>query len=116
MINYKELVLAFIWFTIAHVVVWFQLNGQFLWPWFRKNEWVVAGSGAIISFFYIWGTKHGIAAFNGMFWPNRFLGFSIGIFIYGVLISVFFNEGVNMKTFVSLLLCLGLIAIQVLWK
>ena len=114
--SYKDILLAVFWFTIAHVAVWFQLNGQFMWPWFRKNEWVVALSGAVISYFYIWGTKHGVAGFGGLFWPNRFLGFSIGIFIYGVLISVFFNEGVNMKTAVSLLLCLGLIAIQVLWK
>lgn len=112
----KHIFLACFWFILGHTAVWFQLNGQFLWPWFRKNEWVVALSGVIISFFYIWGTKHGIAGFGGLFWPNRFLGFSIGIFIYGILIGVFFNEGVNLKTFVSLLLCLGLIAIQVLWK
>ena len=114
--NFKELGLAIMWFIIAHIVVWFQLNGQFLWPWFRKNEWIVAGSGAIISFFYIWGTKHGVNAFDGLLWPNRFLGFSIGILVYGMFVSIFMNEGINMKTAVSLVLCCILIAIQVLWK
>ena len=112
----KQILIACFWFILGHTAVWFQLNGQFIWPWFRKNEWVLACTGVIISFFYIWGTKAGIEGFGGLFWPNRFLGFSIGIFIYGVLISIFFNEGINMKTAVSLLLCLGLIAIQVLWK
>lgn len=112
----KELGLAIMWFTIAHITVWFQLNGQFLWPWFKKNEWIVALSGAVISFFYIWGTRNGVTAFGGLLWPNRFLGFSIGILIYGFLVYYFFGEGINMKTAVSLLLCCALIAIQVLWK
>ena len=114
--NIKELVLGVMWFTIAHIVVWFQLNGQFLWPWFRKNEWIVASSGAVISFFYIWGTKHGVAAFDGLLWPNRFLGFSIGILIYGFMVYLFMGESINLKTAVSLILCCAVIAIQILWK
>ena len=112
----KHILLAIFWFTVAHVTVWFQLNGQFLWPWFRKNEWLVASTGAIISFFYIWGTKNGVEGFGGLLWPNRFIGFSVGIFIYGLLVHFFFDEGINMKTAVSLLLCALLIGIQVLWK
>lgn len=116
MIDYKEVALGLFWFTVAHIVVWFQLNGQFLWPWFKKNEWIVAASGAIISFFYIWGTKHAVTGFGGLLWPNRFLGFSIGILVYGIFVGIFFNEGITMKTFVSLLLCVLLICIQVFWK
>lgn len=114
--NFRDILLAVFWFVIAHIAVWFQLNGQFLWPWFKKNEWVVALSGAIISFFYIWGTKYGVNGFGGLFWPTRFVGFSIGILIYGIFVSIFFNEGINLKTLVSLILCVALISIQVLWK
>lgn len=114
--DFKQIGLAVFWFTIAHAVVWFQLNGQFLWPWFKKNEWIVAASGMIISYFYIWGTKYGVDGFDGLLWPNRFLGFSIGIFIYGIFVSHFFNEGINTKTLVSLILCVVLISIQMLWK
>jgi hypothetical protein len=114
--NYKELAIGIFWFVLAHTAVWFQLNGQFIWKSFRKYEILVAGAGAIISFFYIWGTKHGVEGFNGQFWPIRFMGFSIGILIYGILVSYFFNQGINLKTFVSLLLCVTLILIQILWK
>lgn len=114
--NIKSILLTIFWFTLAHIAVWFQLNGQFLWPWFRKNEWVIASSGVIISFFYIWGTKYGVHGFGGLFWPTRFLGFSIGILIYGILVGIFFNEGINAKTLISLVLCVLLIGIQVLWK
>lgn len=112
----KNLVLAIFWFTMAQAAVWFQINGQFLWPWFKRNEILVACMGAVISYFYIWGTKYGVAAFDGLLWPNRFIGFSIGIFIYAFLLHIFFDEGINTKTAVSLALCTILILIQVLWK
>lgn len=112
----KNLLLAIFWFTMAQTAVWFQINGQFLWPWFRRNEVLVACLGAAISYFYIWGTRYGVEAFDGLLWPNRFIGFSIGIFIYAFLLNIFFNEGINTKTAISLVLCTIIILIQVLWK
>ena len=114
--NYKELAIGIFWFVLGHTAVWFQLNGQFIWKFFSKNEILIAASGAITSFFFIWGTKYGVLGFDGNFWPMRFTGFSIGILIYGILVSYFFNEGINLKTFISLLLCITLILIQILWK
>jgi hypothetical protein len=104
------------WFILAHVAVFFQLNGQFKWDWFKNNEWVVASAGLIISFFYIWGTKYTVEGFGGMLWPARFIGFSVGMIIYAFGVSFFFKEGITNKTFVSLLLCVALVAIQVFWK
>jgi hypothetical protein len=51
-----------------------------------------------------------------LLWPGRFLGFSIGMVVYAVFTSWIFNEGISMKTAVSLGLCLLLITIQVFWK
>lgn len=112
----SELALGILFFSIGHILVWFQLNGQFKWDWFRKNEFLLASAGLIISYFYIWGTKHTVQSFDGLLWPARFVGFSIGIFVYAILVEVFFSEGINLKTLVSLALCLVLISIQVLWK
>ena len=113
----KQLLLGVMWFTIGHLFVFFQLNGQFFkTDWFRKNEMIVALFGFIISFFYIWGTKYTVQGFNGLLWPTRFIGFSIGMIIYSILVSYFFKEGINNKTLVSLVLCAVLIAIQALWK
>ena len=48
----KQLLLGVMWFTIGHLFVFFQLNGQFFkTDWFRKNEMIVALFGFIISFF-----------------------------------------------------------------
>ena len=111
-----KLITGIFWFTLGHIFVFFQLNGQFKWDWFKKNEFIVASSGLIISYFYIWGTKYTVGAFDGLLWPARFVGFSIGMVIYALGVSFFFKEGITNKTLVSLILCFMLVIIQVVWK
>jgi|TARA_B110000259_G_C13708317_1_gene279337 hypothetical protein len=114
---YKDLFIGAGAFIIAHILTFFQLNGQFLKiDWFRKNEIWVAVAGVILSFFYMWGTKYTVNGMGGLLWPARFIGFSIGMIIYAIGTSYFFSEGINLKTTVSLALCLMLLIIQVLWK
>ena len=103
-------------FFIAHVLTFFQLNGQFLYKSFQKYEWAVAAAGVILSFFYIWGTKYTVEAFSGLLWPGRFIGFGVGMVIYAVMVSYYFNEGINLKTLTSLILATGLVCVQVFWK
>ena len=117
MIKLADLLIGVFMFFIAHVLTFFQLNGQFLkTDWFSKNEFWVAAAGIILSFFYIWGTKYSVLGFNGLLWPARFIGFGVGMIIYAIGVSYFFNEGITPKTAVSLCLSLILICIQVLWK
>ena len=113
----KDLLIGVFMFFIAHVLTFFQLNGQFLKiDWFRKNEMWVAAAGMILSFFYIWGTKYAVSGFGGLLWPARFIGFGVGMIIYTMGVSYFFNEGITTKTAVSLILSLVLICIHVFWK
>ncbi|UCH37517.1 MAG: hypothetical protein JSV76_07575 [Candidatus Bathyarchaeota archaeon] len=112
----NELLIGIGMFVIAHILAFFQLNGQFIWKWFGKNEVLVAAFGFIISFFYIWGTKYTVNGFEGLLWPARFIGFGVGMIIYAIAVSYYFNEGISLKTAISLLLSIVLIAIQTLWK
>ena len=104
------------WFLLGHIFVFFQLNGQFKWDWFKNNEFILASCGLVISYFYIWGTKYTVEAFGGLMWPARFIGFGVGMLVYAFGVSYFFKEGITNKTFISLILCVILIAIQVIWK
>ena len=103
-------------FLVAHILTFFQLNGQFLYKSFQKHEWAVAAAGVILSFFYIWGTKYTVEAFSGLLWPGRFIGFGVGMVVYAIMVSYFFNEGINLKTLTSLILATGLVCVQVFWK
>ena len=114
----NNVILGVICFGMAHLLAFYQLNGQFLksTDWFKNNTFLVALFGIIVSYFYIYGTKYTVAGMGGLLWPARFIGFSIGMILYAILINYHFNEGITTKTFVSLVLCLILIGIQVLWK
>jgi hypothetical protein len=115
--KYYDLLIGIGAFVAAHILAFFQLNGQFFKiDWFRKNEILVAAAGMIISFFYIWGTKYAVIGFGGLLWPARFIGFGVGMIIYAIGVWYFFSEGINMKTTISLCLAVLLICIQVLWK
>ena len=114
---YKDLLIGAGAFVVAHILTFFQLNGQFLKiDWFRKNEIWVAAAGVILSFFYMWGTKYAVSGMGGLLWPARFIRFGVGMIIYAIGVWYFFSEGINLKTTVSLALCLVLLIIQVVWK
>ena len=114
----KDLLIGIGAFFVAHVLTFYQLNGQFLksTSWFRDNTVTVAAAGIILSFFYIWGTKYAVQGMGGLLWPARFIGFGVGMVIYAVMLNYHFSEGINSKTWVSLVLALVLICIQVFWK
>lgn len=117
MIKISDLFIGISLFSVAHLLTFFQLNGQFLKiDWFRKNEFLVAAAGIVLSYFYMYGTKYTVSGTDGLLWPARFIGFGIGMLLYAFLVSYFFNEGITAKTMVSLVLALALICIQVLWK
>jgi len=114
--NFQSILLGALFLLMAHIIVFFQINGQFLWKWFSNNELKVALIGTPISLLFLWGTKHIVEGFNGELWPGRFIGFGLGMIIYALLLHYFFNEGINAKTAISLLLSTALVLIQILWK
>lgn len=103
-------------FIVAHILTWFQLNGQFINNWFKENTWAVALFGIPISYLFIYGTRFTYDAFDGLIWPGRFIGFSIGMTIFAVFASTIMGEGLTNKTMVSLALCGFLLGVQILWK
>ena len=112
----KALILTILYFLGAHLMTWFQLNGQFVWTWFKDHPLTLCLFGIPVSYFYIFATKYSFEAFNELLWPGRFVGFAIGIISFAIFTSIFMGEGINNKTIISLILSLVLVLIQVFWK
>ena len=111
-----KLIIGLLFYILAAFITWFQLNGQFMWKSFKENTFLVTLLGIPISYFYIWATKYTVESMDGVLWPSRFIGFGIGIVVYAVLVGIFFNEGITVKTAISLALSVLLILIQILYK
>jgi len=113
----NKLLLSVALFIVGHTLIWFQLNGQFKWTWFDKNPHILAiVLGSIISYTFIFGTKLIVEHFDGILWPGRFIGFALGISSYALMTWYFMGEGITLKTLTSLILCTGIICVQIFWK
>ena len=64
---------------------------------------------------FLKGTYYGVTAFDGDLWPNRFLGFILGIISYAKT-NYFFKQPVTGKILVQLILCFLIVLVQVMWK
>ena len=103
-------------FFITHIIIWFQVNGQFIWPWAKDHPWTLALLGFPISYILIIATKFIVDGFDGQLWPGRLVGFGSGMIVMAVLTWWMLGEGLNTKTLVSLILATGLVCVQVFWK
>tara|TARA_B110000967_G_C18902057_1_gene576710 strand:- start:45 stop:389 length:345 start_codon:yes stop_codon:yes gene_type:complete len=104
-------------FTIGQAMIWIQTNGQFIWPWFKKNPLLISlTGGTVISYMFIYATRYIAEYYDGAIWPGRFIGFACGIFTFTALTYVLMNEGITTKTAVCLLLAFCILCVQTFWK
>ena len=78
MIFNKEILLCIIILFFTQIVIWFQLNAQVKWDWFKDNYLLLSILGMPISYALMYSTKFGFQGF-GELWPIRLLGFAVGI-------------------------------------
>ena len=113
----SKLLLSILLFFVGQTLIWYQTNGQFKWKWFADHPFIVACIFAVpISYSFIIATKYVVSYFDGLLWPGRFIGFATGMIAFGILTSLYMNEGINAKTAISLVLATALVLIQILWK
>ena len=112
----NNILIALLLFTIGQAMIWFQTNGQFVWPWAKENPTLMALIGFPISYILIIATKYVVAGFDGLLWPGRLVGFGTGMIVMAILTYCYLGEGITTKTLISLVLATTLVFIQVFWK
>ena len=113
----KNLIIGAFLFVVAQSLIWIQTNGQFVWPWFKKNPIIISIlGGSVISYIFIKATALVAEHFEGLLWPGRFLTQGIGLVVFFLMTLLLLNEGVNTKTAISLVLAVILISVQIFWK
>jgi len=103
-------------YMLGGLLIWFQTNGQFLWSSFAKNPILLSiVFGTTISYIMINSIKYGYISLNGSLWSIQFVGFSLGIITNATLNFLMMDEGINLKTLLSIFLAFIIITIQ-FWK
>ena len=114
--NVSKLVYGTLLFLLGQTLVWYQINGQFISTWMKEHPLAVSFLGVPISFVYIYATQYLVEAFDGDMWPQRLIGFSMGMIAFAFLTWLHLNQGITLKTGVTLILAITIVLIQILWK
>jgi len=112
----NSVVIGLLLYFVTHIIIWFQVNGQFIWTWAKDHPWIMSLLGFPISYVLIIATKFIVAGFDGLLWPGRLVGFGSGMIVMAILTWCILGEGISTKTLVSLALATTLVFIQILWK
>ena len=112
----NSVLIGLLLYAVTHIIIWFQVNGQFIWCWAKENPILMSILGFPISYVLIIATKYIVAGFDGLLWPGRLIGFGSGMIVMAILTWCMLGEGMSNKTLVSLFLATTLVFIQILWK
>ena len=114
--NLTKLITGTLLFLLGQTLVWYQINGQFISEWVKQRPFIMSLMGIPISLVYIYATQHLVEAFNGDLWPQRLIGFDMGMIAFAFLTWFHLNEAITMKTAVTLALATAIVVIQIVWK
>ena len=64
MIFNKNILLSIIILFITQIIIWFQLNAQIKWDWFKDNYFLMSLLGVPISYALLYSTKYGFEGFG----------------------------------------------------
>ena len=98
---------------MANIVIWFQLNAQLKWDWFKDNYLLMSLLGVPISYALLYSTKFGFQGF-GELWPIRLLGFAVGMMTFPIITYMMLGEGITLKTGVSIILAGVIMILQLI--
>lgn len=101
---------------IAQIIVFFQLQGQLKYDWFKNNYWLVVLMGIPSSMFFMYSVKNLVLAYNGEMWPSRLIGFSLGAIVFTYFSWYLFSEPFTTKTIICLALALSILMVQLFMK
>ena len=115
MIKSHYIVLTILIFFLNNIIIWYQLNGQLVWDFWKSWKGIVVMllMGIPISGLFYIGTKIGYEGF-GALWPVRFLGFATSMMTFPIMTWLYLGETITLKTAVTILLSIVIMIIQIL--
>ena len=115
-LNWYYIGLGLIMTILGQVGAWYQHNFQFKYPKLDETWWGWYVLALPLTYFFMTATKYNMVGYGGSIWGARFVGFSLGMICYAVLIQYYFKEPFTWKIAAQLFLCFTIIFIQVYWK
>lgn len=115
--NYRELGIASLYFALGHLILWFQANSQFIWSWPKDHKIILAiVLGVPASLLFMTGITHVAHATGNDMWATRIWPSLVGTLVFMIMTYLVFEQGLNLKNGICLMLTLSVLVIQIVWK
>jgi hypothetical protein len=101
---------------LGQVLVFFQVQGTVKYQFLQEHKMWVIIMGMPITWIFMMATKHLVSWSDGVLWPTRLIGFSVGIVVFAILSKILFGETISAKTAVCIALALLIVVVQIFWK
>ena len=113
----KNILIGLCYCLAGQILVWFQINSQFVWPGIKKYDLLSAiVIGPIVSLLFIYAVRFITEGSDGMVWPSRLIPNAMGIIIFTIMTWIFLKQGIEIKTGICIILSFLILAIQIYWK
>ena len=113
----KNLLTGLILCIVAQILVWLQVNSQFVWPESKKYNLPIAIiGGSIVSYLFIYSVKYIVQGFDGQVWPARIIPTATGMIIFSIMTWLLLKQGIDVKSGICLALSALILLIQIFWR
>lgn len=106
----------FIVYTISQIFTFYQLQGHLWNKWIKDNPLLMTILGLPIGYVVILASRQMVELWGGQTWPNRIIGFCLGVIVFSLMSWFLLKEPVTLKTSVCLFLSFVILGIQLFWK
>ena len=107
----KDLLIVIAMLTFAHIVIWFQVNAQVVWDWYKNHVLFLCLLGVPISYIFFKATAMGYEATESL-WTIRFLAFGTSMITFPIMTYILTGEGIGIKTGIAIVLSIIIVILQ----
>jgi|TARA_X000001382_G_C3012132_1_gene128874 hypothetical protein len=111
----KYIVLTIGIFLFNNILIWYQLNGQLVWDFWKTSRGIILSllMGIPITGLFWLATKWGYVGFGNL-WAVRFMGFATSMISFPIMTWLYLGETITLKTLVTILLAFIIMLLQLL--
>ena len=115
MLKSHYIVLTILIFFLNNIIIWYQLNGQLVWDFWKSTKGIIIMllMGIPISGLFYMGTRIGYDGF-GSLWSVRLLGFATSMMTFPIMTWLYLGEMITLKTGISVLLAIIIMLLQLI--
>jgi len=103
-------------YLFSQAFTFYQLQGHLWSKWIKNNPFMMTLMGVPVGYMVILASREMVSLYNGETWPNRIIGFSIGVIVFSIMAWLILKEPMTTKTLICLSLSFVILLIQLFWK